>query len=63
MADVSKTPAMEDSQPAPPDVEKRYSSDGDDWVVLATKPGNEQDGADMRRLGKKQQLNVSREQS
>lgn len=60
MADVSKGAAVEASSPAPPDIEKRYSSDGEDWVVLATKTGNEQDGADMRRLGKKQQLNVSR---
>jgi hypothetical protein len=38
-------------------VEKTSSFDSDD-NVYATKLGNDQDGADMRRLGKKQQLNV-----
>ena len=39
------------------DVERSGSFDSDDDVD-ATKFGNDQDGADMRRLGKKQQLNV-----
>jgi hypothetical protein len=39
------------------DVEKRPSFGSDDGIY-ATKLGNDQDGADMRRLGKKQQLNV-----
>lgn len=40
------------------DPEKSGSLDSDD-DVYATKLGNDQDGADMRRLGKKQRLNVS----
>ena len=40
------------------DVEKRPSSQESDEFVLATKFGNDQDHADMHRLGKKQQLNV-----
>lgn len=39
------------------DLEKRPSFDSDN-DVYATKLGNDQDGADMYRLGKKQQLNV-----
>jgi hypothetical protein len=39
------------------DVEKA-SSFGSNDNAYATKLGNDQDGADMHRLGKKQQLNV-----
>lgn len=60
MSTIEKASATANSQAAP-DLEKRASSsDSDDGFVLATKPGNDQDGADMRRLGKKQQLNVGR---
>lgn len=47
----------EDTRPAH-DIEKRTSSSSEDGFVLATNPGNDQDGADMQRMGKKQQLNV-----
>ena len=57
MASHNKSDIIETQAPVAVDVEKRSSSDSDEFV-LATKAGNDQDHADMHRLGKKQQLNV-----
>ena len=57
MASNDKSDIVETERPVPGDIEKRPSWASDD-SVLATKFGNDQDQVDMRRLGKKQQLNV-----
>lgn len=57
MASHNKSDIIQTEHPVAMDAEKRPSSEGSDFV-LATKFGNDQDHADMHRLGKKQQLNV-----